>query len=109
MAVIAYCFMPDHVHLLVEGCSDAADGRAFVHQAKQRSGYAVAQNWGGPLWQPSYYDHVLRDEDGSLSVARYILENPVRAGIVEAPRDYPFSGSVVYSFDEVLEAAAWQP
>src|SRR6185295_20035688 len=40
MDVIAYCFMPDHVHLLVEGYSDGADAIAFVHQAKQRSGYA---------------------------------------------------------------------
>ena len=36
MDIVAYCFMPGHVHLLVEGCTDDADALAFVHQAKQR-------------------------------------------------------------------------
>ena len=109
VAVIAYCFMPDHAHLLIEACTDAADAARFVHQAKQRSGFACAQIWGGPLWQPSYYDRILRDEDATLAVARYIVENPVRAGLVASPRDYPFSGSTRFTFDQILDAITWQP
>ncbi len=37
--VIAYCFMPDHLHLLVEGKSDRSDGKPFIARAKQYSGY----------------------------------------------------------------------
>ena len=108
-AVIAYCFMPDHLHLLIEACSDSADAMAFVHQAKQRSGYAFAQRGLERLWQPSYYDHVLRDDEATLSVARYIFENPVRGRLVIAPADYPFSGSTQYSLEQILEAVYWQP
>jgi len=110
MDVIAYCFMPDHVHLLMEGTTATADARAFVHQAKQRSGYAFARSRPGEkLWQPSYYDRVLREEDATLAVARYILENPVRARLVESTSEYPFCGSVKYPVEEVLAAAGWQP
>jgi putative transposase len=109
MEEAAYCFMPDHVHLLVEGCSDNADALAFVHQAKQRSAYAFSQAQGQRLWQPSFFDRILRDDEASLSVARYIFENPVRAGLVANPEDYPFSGSSKYSVKEILEAICWQP
>jgi len=109
MAILAYCFMPDHLHLLVEGCSEAADARAFVHLAKQRSGHAVGKRYGVRLWQPSYHDRVLRDDDATLSVARYVLENPVRGGLAASPLDYPFCGSCRFSRAQMLEAACWQP
>lgn len=41
-ALLAYCFMPDHVHLVVQGASDAADLKAFASKAKQYSWYAYA-------------------------------------------------------------------
>jgi putative transposase len=106
--VIAYCFMPDHVHLLVEGGTESADVRAFVHQAKQRAAFATRE-WARPLWQPSYHDRVLRDDDATLGVARYILENPVRARLVDSPTKYPFAGSIRYTLQEIVEAACWQP
>ena len=109
IVVIAYCFMPDHVHLLIEGCSEGADAAAFVHQAKQRSGYAFAREGEGPLWQPSYYDRVLRDDEASLAVARYIFDNPVKAGLVKSPGDYAFSGSNRFTLEQILEATCWQP
>jgi hypothetical protein len=51
---------------------------------------------------------VLRGEEAATSVARYILENPVRAGLVEDIRAYPFSGSNVYTVDQLLEAIQLQ-
>jgi putative transposase len=107
--IIAHCFMPDHVHLLVEGQADSADACRFVHQAKQRSGFAFTRAFGARLWQPSYYDRILREEETSLSVTRYIFDNPVVGGLVESPRDYPFLGSGKYSVEEILEAIAWKP
>ena len=102
--------MPDHVHLLVEGLSAVAYACRFVHQAKQRTGYAFARKHPGKkLWQPSYYDRVLRDEESTLAVIRYILENPVRAQLIDSPAGYPFSGSARYALEEILEAASWQP
>jgi putative transposase len=45
-AVIAYCFMPDHLHLLVEGTSDSSDCRRFISRAKQYSGFYTYQRSG---------------------------------------------------------------
>jgi putative transposase len=105
MAVIADCYMPDHLHLLIDGQAIASDGRRFIALAKQLSGYHFQKQVGERLWQRYGYERVLRDEEASLSVARYIFENPVRAGLVEKIADYRFSGSSVYTVEQILEAA----
>jgi len=52
----------------------------------------------------------MRDDDPNEGVIRYILENPVRAGLVSDPREYPLIGSGQYDIDMVLEAAMlWTP
>ena len=89
--ISAYCFMPDHAHVLVtvgEGGSLAEFARRF----KQLSGYRLKQKAGVPAWQTSYYDHVLRREESLLDVARYIWENPVKEGLAVDRVAYPFSG-----------------
>jgi len=90
-AILAYCFMPDHVHLLVEGMTDAADLRRFAKLAKQRSGALYARRFGQALWQQGYHERVLRDADDAPAIARYILENPVRSGLVANPHEHPCS------------------
>ena len=89
--VHAYCFMPDHVHLLVEGRDDASLV-AFIKRFKQRSAFSYKRRTGMSLWQRSYYDHTLRHEDRVAVVAEYIWNNPVRAGLVENVEEYPFMG-----------------
>jgi REP-associated tyrosine transposase len=84
-AIVADCFMPDHVHLLVEGESDTADCRRFIARAKQFSGYDYSQQFGKTLWQRYGYEHVLRQDEETLGVAKYIVENPVRGGLVRSP------------------------
>jgi putative transposase len=69
-AVLAYCVMPDHVHLLVEGLSDNSDLRRFAKRLKQGSGQAYAHAFGTRLWQEGYFDHVLREEEDARRVAR---------------------------------------
>ena len=94
-AVLAYCFMPDHLHLLVEGGA-GSDLPRFVKDFRQRTGYAYRRASGEALWQKSYYDHVLRKEEDVREAARYVVDNPVRAGLVTAARDRPYSGSFVW-------------
>ena len=103
-AVVAYCFMPDHVHLLVEAQLDSADCRAFIRRAKQFAGFHYATTFGRRLWQRYGFERVLRDDEATLIVARYIVGNPVRAGLVANPGSYPFSGSQVYSLGDILAA-----
>ena len=105
----AYCFMPDHVHLLVEGTRGDADLQKFVSAAKQLSGHGYRQATARRLWQPSYYDHVLRDEDDTWGVARYIVANPVRAGLAERLDDYPFIGSCTVSREDLLRSLQIAP
>lgn len=107
MAVHAYCFMPDHLHMLLEGRSPGADLCRFVATAKQRAAF-VARRWVvGRMWQQGYHERVLRDHEPTLLVARYIVNNPVRAGLSRTPSEYPFLGSEVMSRDALIESVAW--
>jgi len=96
--------MPDHVHLLVEGVSLESDFKRFAKMAKQRAGGLYARTHHQRLWQEGYYEQVLRDDDDARELARYIVNNPLRAGLVESPSDYPFVGSDVWALEELLES-----
>ena len=104
-AILTYCLMPDHAHLLVEGKTVTADLRKFVKRAKQSTGQAHAHRAGVRLWQDGYHDRVLRPSDDAKAVARYIIENPVRAGLVRVPTEYPHLGSDVWSLEELIDSS----
>jgi len=57
----------------------------------------------GELWQPGFFDHVLRSDESYDGKWNYVRENPVRAGLVRAPADYPFWGSFLYTREALLE------
>ena len=99
----AYCFMPDHLHLLLEGVRPEADLKAFVSRAKQSSGYHFKRETGHRLWQRYGYERVLRAEETTLEVIRYIIENPMRAGLTQDAAAYPFWGSEVYTREELID------
>ena len=96
--------MPDHLHLLVQGETEGADLRRFIKLAKQLSGFHYRRTFGDTLWQRYGFEHVVRSEEGILSVARYILENPLGQRLVSSIYDYPFVGSDTHSFAAVAEA-----
>jgi len=100
--VLAYCFMPDHLHLLIEGEEEDSDLRKFMSMFKQKTNFHFKKMNGNPLWQKDYYEHVLRRNEVTIQVIRYIVDNPVRKSIVEDFRDYPFLGSFVYELKELL-------
>jgi REP element-mobilizing transposase RayT len=102
VAVPAYCVMPDHLHALVEAKSERADLEAFVKRFKQTTGFNYKQQKGESLWQPGYHERVLRNDEASESVARYILENPIRAGLSNAIGEYPYAWSDVYDLESLL-------
>ena len=102
-SVIAYSFMPDHLHLLLSGEKENCDLIKFVSSFKQHSGYNFAKVHKRRLWGTSFYDHVLRNEDSEQAVTRYILENPMRQCLSETIFDYPFSGSLIFTKRELAE------
>jgi putative transposase len=103
-AILAYCLMPDHVPLLVEGVAANSDFRGFIKNLKQSSGQRHAAGVKEPLWQEGYYDRVLRPDDDARNVARYIVENPVRAGLVRSATEYPLVGSDVWKVEELIDS-----
>jgi putative transposase len=105
-AIIAYCFMPDHAHLLIEGRSADSDAKEFIVRAKQYSGFHHKKARRSRLWQRYGFEHVLQDDELTLVVAKYILENPIRAGLVGRVEDYPFVGSLMYGLRDLLIAIA---
>jgi len=103
-AIVAYCFMPDHLHLLVLAERETSNCLRFITRAKQFSGFYYKQRCGERLWQRYGFERVLRKDEHTLVVARYILENPLRAGLAQRVEDYPFVGSKVYEVSAILEA-----
>ena len=87
--------MPDHLHLLVEGCDPGSDFRKFMSVMRRRLSDEYHRSNSGILWQDGYFERVLRDEEGTQAVVAYILGNPIRAGLVENATDYPFSWSII--------------
>lgn len=104
VAILAYCIMPDHMHLLIDGESEASDIARFAKLAKQRSGFRFRRACGHTLWQEGYHDRILRDEEPTESIIAYMISNPIRKGLVEDVLDYPFWGSPRYSRMELLDS-----
>ncbi|MEO7272039.1 MAG: transposase [Vicinamibacterales bacterium] len=100
--VVAYCFMPDHLHLLVEAGGRTSSLVAFVKAAKQASGYHAKVVLGEQLWQTGYFERVMRSDQETKTVALSVVQNPVRAGLVADASDYPYTGSSRYSVRELI-------
>lgn len=77
--------------------------------AKQDSGFYYARNFGEPLWQRYGFERVLRPEETTATVVRNILENPLRAGLVDGVDEYPFIGSSAYTVGELMDLIQSQP
>jgi len=107
-AIFAYCFMPDHLHLVLAGMAEDSSLPHFISRFKQASGFRHRQKTGQPLWQSGYFDRVLRDEESTLATCRYVLGNPVRAGLADVIGEYPHAGSDVCRVEDIVGQAASQ-
>ena len=93
--LLAWVLMPDHAHWLLQlGESDALD--VVVSRLKAASARATNAVSGdrGAVWSRAYHDRALRKEEDIVTVARYIIANPLRAGLVDRVGDYPFWNAV---------------
>ncbi len=100
--VVAYCFMPDHLHLVLHGTSPEADLWKMMVDFKQRTGYWLRQHRPDVVWQKDFHDHVVRLSDDLAVHIRYVLENPCRKGLACDWEAYPWKGSLGCSLDDVL-------
>jgi REP element-mobilizing transposase RayT len=101
--------MPDHLHFIVklpprEIRYDKAGARrkvpeGILDQVGDFKKFTTTQVWwkyggAGRLWQRSSYDQIIRYNDSIQAAANYVLDNPVRKGLVEKWQDYPYSAIV---------------
>jgi REP element-mobilizing transposase RayT len=95
-----YLFMPDHIHMIIRGESEGSDVLRAMRTFKQQTGFWLSRNAPTVHWQKDYYDHILRTEVAIERHVRYILNNPVRAGLVGYWKDYQLKGSTLYNLKE---------
>ena len=90
--LMTWVLMPDHWHGLIQLDTDIPLSQV-IGRLKGASARLLGQRHPhiGPLWQNSFHDHALRVEEDLPTVAHYILNNPVRAGLVDTADAYPFS------------------
>ncbi|MEJ2430336.1 MAG: transposase [Deltaproteobacteria bacterium] len=91
--IYAWCIMPDHIHLLLQDTQLVDFVRIFKGRMTPKARKIKPAK---RLWQRSFFDHALRKEESLVDVACYIWENPVRATLVESPKEYQWSGSQVW-------------
>ncbi|MVV47977.1 transposase [Pseudomonas sp. PB120] len=86
---LTWVVMPDHMHCLVQLRDKTL--AELMCRIKSRSGQAVNRALGrrGRLWQKGYHDRAVRREEDVKALARYVVANPIRAGLVTRVHDYP--------------------
>ena len=91
--ILAYCLMPNHIHLIATPHEDGSLAQAIgeTHRNYTRC-INFREKWRGYLWQGRFSSYVL-DERHLLAVTRYILLNPVKAAIVKKPWDYKWAST----------------
>jgi len=93
--LLAWVLMPDHWHALIE----LRDGTALSKVAQELKCNSArklheAHPDIGPVWARAFHDRALRRDDDMLAAARYLVMNPIRAGLTRKVREYPFWDAV---------------
>ncbi|AMO77890.1 transposase [Pseudomonas sp. R3.Fl] len=93
--MLAWVLMPDHAHWLLQ-IGSGASLNSLVNRLKSCSARHVNQCLGrsGTLWARAYHDRALRRDEDLRAAARYVVANPLRAGLVAKVGDYPFWNAV---------------
>ncbi len=86
----AWVLMPDHLHWLI-GLTEESSLSRVMNFVKGRSSRLINKHLGrkGTVWQNAFYDHALRKDEDIKDAARYLVSNPLRAGLVDCLTDYP--------------------
>jgi putative transposase len=86
---LAFIVMPDHVHWLIQ-LLDETPLSKVLQTTKSASAHQLNHylKRKGRFWQDGFHDHALRKEEAVIDAARYIIANPLRAGLVSSVRDY---------------------
>lgn len=86
---LCFVVMPDHLRWLMQ-LNEGFDLSSVIHGVKSISSKRI----GHSIWQKGFYDHAVRRVEDLRSLSRYIIANPIRAGLVESVGQYPHWDSV---------------
>jgi putative transposase len=89
--LLAWVIMSNHVHVLLRPQVPLHKALMNVKSASARAANAILGSAGSHFWQDESYDHWVRDDRERSSIIRYIHNNPVKAGPVRNPEDWPWS------------------
>ena len=95
VALGRYVIMPDHLHFFVRGDQNFVLGN-WVKGLKRAILKAFPNEKDHSLWQPGFFDHLLRNHESYAQKWDYVRQNPVRAGLVKFAEDWPYQGEIVY-------------
>ena len=98
-----YIFMPDHLHLILEGRSGESDLWETMVLFKQKTGFWLSKNIKGIRWQKDFYDHIHRKDEDLKKHIIYILNNSVRRCLIQNWDNYPFKGSLDFDLEEITK------
>jgi REP element-mobilizing transposase RayT len=87
---LCFVLMPDHLHWLLQLKANGSLASS-VNNVKAHSAWRINSRYRrkGKVWQKGFYDRAMRRDEDVVATARYIIANPVRAGIVGQVGDYP--------------------
>ncbi|MFA6026333.1 MAG: transposase [Ignavibacteriaceae bacterium] len=91
--LICYCIMPNHIHLvfrLLNETQSVSDVMKLIKGSTSREGNKVL-NKTGKFWQVESFDRLIRDANEMYNIINYVLNNPVKAGLVSKPEDWKYS------------------
>ncbi len=90
--LFGYCLMPDHLHVLLSPGQSGLGTDTWLQRFKSFTGKKwAAVHSGEVLWQRSAYDHVCRKGETAQTVLTYIVNNPVRRGLIGCWTDWPWT------------------
>ena len=105
-SLIAWCVMPDHVHMLVCATDAGGDVQSFIELFKRRSARRLSKlGMVTPVWQKRYWDRHIRSGEDLDNVIEYLLMNPVREGLCDQPEDWPHSAFCGFPWTDSREQA----
>lgn len=87
----AFVIMPDHYHAIIKPPPRYRIGDIVRHiNGRFARDYNFSTDSNGRVFQPDFYDHIIRDTEDMNSKIEYILNNPIHAGLVENINEYPW-------------------
>ena len=91
--LVCYCLMPNHVHVVLSLPEDAPPLTKTLQQLKGYTALQANRLLGrtGTFWQPESYDHIIRNSEEMQRVVAYVLNNPVKAALVESWDQWPYT------------------